>query len=94
MGGATAELGNRGVALCRDIIGPQEVIETMMLQDPKGILSRDVHKALETSSAPYKKLVAFYQELCALQKHHSKSSASSSDSGSVASLDFKSLVRT
>ena len=72
VGGATSELASKGIALCRDCVGPQIVVEDLLMRPKGDLTAKEIHEALAGAAPTYKALVKYYSDLKALEEHHNR----------------------
>ena len=68
--GAAAAMRDRGIALCKDLIAPTELMEGLLVQAIHQINISEVKDALRVGAQKCMQLERFYHELEALLKHH------------------------
>jgi len=67
---ACSDLAQKGISKCNAIHIPQGIVEKMLMTPMSQLTSNAVKDALHKCACPYKDLIAYYNELIALYKHH------------------------
>ena len=65
---SSADMVNRGVQLCRDLVEPMGEVEMLLVRRPENIHYSEGLESLKKAAVPFDKLMVFYQEIMMLHK--------------------------
>ena len=74
------ELVGKAVALCKEVIPSQQVIEEPLFSDRDAVTKRQAVDAMKVSAGPYRNILNFHNELVTLANYH-LSAAAQDDEG-------------
>ena len=67
---STQEMVNKGMTLCRDLVGPSNHIENMLTSRRESLTLGQVKTALRNAAQTFEQLERFEQEVSLLHKHY------------------------
>ena len=74
------ELVGKAIALCKEVIPSQQVIEELLFSDRDAVTKRQAVDAMKASAGPYRNILNFHNELVTLANYH-LSAAAQDDEG-------------